>query len=653
MHNNETSSLKPDFSGPFITGEDAIKFAQNFANKNGFSLFKKCTIYDKNNELRNFTLMCSRSGSYDSKNKGTINTRNTGSKKTGCKFKWKSNKQNNRWFLHYDISEHNHELLSDESTSLIISKLTDEQENEVQILSQAGATPLSIKNVLKRKNPDQEFLIKSIYNTKQKNRNNLLNGRTPIQALFDKYYNNNNFITAFETDSNNNLTHFLFCKKESIELYKKFHTTITIDCTYKTNKFGMPLMNVVGMCSSNKTFFICFVFMVQEQYKNYFWGLRKIKDLIFKHTLPSIIVTDRELALMDSIKNVFPNSVNLLCIWHINKNIKARYSKLNKTKEDIDTFMESWNKVIYNSKIDEFEHQLYEFKRKYNSDIDIITYIDNTWINIHKEKFITAFTNEYLHFNSTSSSRVEGAHSIIKKYLLVSTGHVDTVCMKLELAISNQITEIKAKEQFDRINIKHLYRLPVFNNLIGNISDFAMNILYNQYKKIFTDNNFNNQECSLKLFKTMGIPCSHIIKNYLELSQPIEIEKIEKQWWITNLEDHQVFIQTGVQENNIDLILGSVRCLYENSTPYEKATIINSIAELTNVQLPNTLSNPIVQRIKGRPAGSLNNRNILPLSSTRRDPSLFEHVEAALGRKCNICKNTGHNRRTCPDSQSL
>jgi len=43
-----------------------------------------------------------------------------------------------------------------------------------------------------------------------------------------------------------------------------------------------------------------------------------------------------------------------------------------------------------------------------------------------------------------------------------------------------------------------------------------MNILYKQYKKIFTDKDFHNQECSLKLSKTMGIPCSHTIKTYLD-----------------------------------------------------------------------------------------------------------------------------------------
>ena len=37
-----------------------------------------------------------------------------------------------------------------------------------------------------------------------------------------------------------------------------------------------------------------------------------------------VFVTDCELALMSAIASIFPNAANLLCIWHINKNILAQ-----------------------------------------------------------------------------------------------------------------------------------------------------------------------------------------------------------------------------------------------------------------------------------------------------------------------------------------
>ena len=43
---------------------------------------------------------------------------------------------------------------------------------------------------------------------------------------------------------------------------------------------------------------------------------------------PTVIVSDRDLALMNAIKFVFPEACNLLCRFHINKNVKAKCKML-------------------------------------------------------------------------------------------------------------------------------------------------------------------------------------------------------------------------------------------------------------------------------------------------------------------------------------
>ena len=89
-------------------------------------VYQKSSKYDKNKKLKNFTLFCSRGGTYGNKNKTNINIRSTGSKKTGCEVKWRENKKENQWFLYYDNSIHN--LLKSNSwlSPFISSKLTNE-----------------------------------------------------------------------------------------------------------------------------------------------------------------------------------------------------------------------------------------------------------------------------------------------------------------------------------------------------------------------------------------------------------------------------------------------------------------------------------------------------------------------------------------------
>ena len=40
--------------------------------------------------------------------------------------------------------------------------------------------------------------------------------------------------------------------------------------------------------------------------------------------IPQVIVTDRDSTLMNAVKNVFPESTNLLCRFHIDKNVSVK-----------------------------------------------------------------------------------------------------------------------------------------------------------------------------------------------------------------------------------------------------------------------------------------------------------------------------------------
>ena len=47
-----------------------------------------------------------------------------------------------------------------------------------------------------------------------------------------------------------------------------------------------------------------------------------------RDALLGVIVTNRDLALMNVVKTIFPESTNLLCRFHIDKNVKAKCKSL-------------------------------------------------------------------------------------------------------------------------------------------------------------------------------------------------------------------------------------------------------------------------------------------------------------------------------------
>src|SRR5947209_8637105 len=87
----------------------------------------------------------------------------------------------------------------------------------------------------------------------------------------------------------------------------------------------MTLLHIIGQTSTNHTFDIGFAFMSGEKQPQYRWCLDALAQAMQQHGIraPGIVVTDREKALMNEL-DVHPfwcGSKNLVCQWHINKNI--------------------------------------------------------------------------------------------------------------------------------------------------------------------------------------------------------------------------------------------------------------------------------------------------------------------------------------------
>ncbi|CAG8797364.1 5673_t:CDS:2, partial [Racocetra persica] len=115
--------------------------------------------------------------------------------------------------------------------------------------------------------PDKLAILKTIYNARDKIRRDNLQGHIPIQALLDKLVEEN-FEHDYQCDQNDNLTHLFFNKED-----------------------------------------------------NYVWGLNRVAHIFENIPKPKVIITDRELALMHAVHTVFPESQNILCVWHIEKNM--------------------------------------------------------------------------------------------------------------------------------------------------------------------------------------------------------------------------------------------------------------------------------------------------------------------------------------------
>jgi len=77
------------------------------------------------------------------------------------------------------------------------------------------------------------------------------------------------------------------------------------------------------------TFSTAFAYLEGERLNNVVWALQRFRGLFLRRdALPGVIVTNRDLSLMNAVKIVFRESTNLLCRFHIDKNVKAKCKTL-------------------------------------------------------------------------------------------------------------------------------------------------------------------------------------------------------------------------------------------------------------------------------------------------------------------------------------
>ena len=77
------------------------------------------------------------------------------------------------------------------------------------------------------------------------------------------------------------------------------------------------------------TFSAGFVYLEGERVNNMVWALERFRGVFMRHdAIPQVIVTNKDSTLMNAMKIVFLEATNLLCRFHIDKNVNAKCKTL-------------------------------------------------------------------------------------------------------------------------------------------------------------------------------------------------------------------------------------------------------------------------------------------------------------------------------------
>ncbi|KAL2886176.1 mutator-like element transposase [Ceratocystis lukuohia] len=417
-----------------------------------------------------------------------IRKRRTSSRVTSCKFSVlaKESPDDGGWTLTYrpgsEFAQHNHPPSDDPSAHPIHRTLKTEDISTVSGLVTAGVAPRSIRTYLYNTS-DTLATAKDIGNQIAAARRELRQGQSSVQALIDQL-KIEGFRCEVRVDSENHLTALFFAHPSSIAYLLENPDVLLLDCTYKTNRYSMPLLDMIGVDSFQKSFCIAFAFLSGETEDDYLWALQHLKSL-YQQELPSVVLTDRCQAVMNAVPIHFPSAAALLCLWHANKAVLQHCQpafglKRNESPDSPETkaweeFYGWWHSIIASPDEETYKTRVEDFRRQYTSQhLQEVGYVLTYWLNPHKERLVKAWVDKYFHFGNTATSRVEGIHWLIKSHLGTSRFDLFDAWQAIKNAILGQMRELHKMQTSQKLRVPLDIPVAPFESVRGWVSHQAL-----------------------------------------------------------------------------------------------------------------------------------------------------------------------------------
>lgn len=515
---------------------------------------------------------------------------------TNCPFSVLAKESSEGWTLKHrpevHFAVHNHEPSLHPSAHLVHRQHS--RTSQLESLSNTGLAPKDIQTIIRQSGSLETR--QDVYNRIAEVRRDSRQGESPIHALANQL-EKEGFWSRVEYGPDRHVTAVLFAHPDSLLYLRAYPEVLLLDCTYKTNKYRMPLLDMIGVDATGRSFCIAFAFLSGETEKDYIWALERLKILYEQcgGVLPSVILTDRCLAVINAASALFPSTTSL-CIWHANKAVLARCQPAFQKAEEWNEFYGFWFSILNSTAEETYKERLQEFEKKYAStNLEQVGYIKETWLLPYKEKLVSAWVDQQAHFGNTATSRVEGIHALLKSYLRRSTFELFEAWKAIWLALNNQLSELRSNQAKQQIRTPLELDKALYRAVQGWVSHEALRKVEEQRQLQWKDPP-PSPICTGTFTRVYGLPCVHILTT--RQGEPLLLDDFHSHWR-----------------------------LIRNGSPVH-------------------LLEP--QRIEPRVQHRV---HTLPESSTRREPSQFEVVEAVRqAPTCSKCHATGHRRnsRVCP-----
>ena len=139
----------------------------------------------------------------------------------------------------------------------------------------------------------------------------------------------------------------------------------------------------------------------------------------------------------------------------------------------------------------------------------LIIYIIN-----YRQRFVQCYTNKILHFGTTTTSRSEEEHAMLKRQLKSFTDNLKTVIDDIKLLLMNEYQNHLINLNEIKMRIFMMLRKSIFQHLIASVISIAMRKILPQYEFLINQSTIF-LFCTDVFNTSMRLPCNHVIQQRL------------------------------------------------------------------------------------------------------------------------------------------
>ncbi|KAL0909980.1 hypothetical protein M5K25_020899 [Dendrobium thyrsiflorum] len=346
----------PEVGMLFKTHQDVSKFYKAYARRVGFGVSVRRSSFTKESLCLYLELMCCKGG---------------GNKRAEPKFRKRTSATTNclarirvkLWadgLLHLELAnlDHNHPVSPSMARFLNCNRHLSGSAKKRARIDECDAAQIGEEQVQEPANglgalEDLLFGESDCKSFVERTRLTLGEGDAEAIRLFftRMQAKNSNFYNVIDLDEVGCVRNVFWADARSRAAYQYYNDVVSLDTTYVTNKYDMPLATFVGVNHHGQSVLLGCALLSDESTETYIW-LLKAWIACMSGQLPKALISDHCKSIQIAVSEVLPRVRHRLCLWQIMKKASEKLGGLTEYR----AIHKAMQKAVYDSlSVEEFE----------------------------------------------------------------------------------------------------------------------------------------------------------------------------------------------------------------------------------------------------------------------------------------------------------